>query len=219
MKIVPYPERQKRIREELRAAWEEARKTPEDPGLRETYTSLPRAPIQLVGLQMEKVANHGGILRIAEAYRLEHVFLEREADDIYDLSGERGATLWQTHEFGEPADHLCKLRQQSYQVVALHLSRDSQNIATFDWQTPAAIVFGEEKYGVRPEILELCHHAVAIPLYGMTTSLNVGQAVAIATQYAMQAHFESHPEFHPARNASKQILGIAQSSPEDNRSD
>ncbi|QYK54376.1 MAG: hypothetical protein KF824_05630 [Fimbriimonadaceae bacterium] len=219
MKIVPYPERQKRIREELRAAWEEARKTPEDPGLRETYTSLPRAPIQLVGLQMEKVANHGGILRIAEAYRLEHVLLEREADDVYDLSGERGSTAWQSFEFGEPADHLRNLRNKGYQVVALHLSRESQNIATFNWQTPTAIVFGEEKYGVRPEILELCHHTVAIPLYGMTTSLNVGQAVAIATQYAMQAHFEAHPDFHPARNNSKRILGIPADNPEENSAD
>jgi len=215
MKIVPYPERQKRIREELRAAWENARKIPEDPGLRDTYESLPKAPIQLVGLQMEKVANHGGILRIAEAYRLEHVLLEREADGLYDFSGERGALGWQSHEFGDPCVHLQKLRAEKYQVVALHLGVQSQNIATFDWQTPTAIVFGEEKYGVRADVLALCDHTVAIPLFGMTTSLNVSQAVAIATQYAIQSYYQVNPEFHPARKSSKEILGIPSGDPED----
>lgn len=43
----------------------------EDPGIREAIATLPRASIRLLVGHLNKEVNQGGLLRLAEAFRLE----------------------------------------------------------------------------------------------------------------------------------------------------
>jgi tRNA C32,U32 (ribose-2'-O)-methylase TrmJ len=54
----------------------------------------------------------------------------------------------------------------------------------------------------------MCHVSAAVPLYGIVQSLNVTTATAIALYEAVSAYAKQHPEFEPARQVSRQLLGL-----------
>jgi len=76
-------------------AVKQARRTPNDPGLRDAFAELPRAPIRVIACTLSKSVNHGGIMRVSEAYRVERVEMETDEEGIRDKSGAVGAFDWQ----------------------------------------------------------------------------------------------------------------------------
>ena len=84
MKRITHPERRRRFIDAFKKAAVESRILPQDPGLREAYTSIPKLPIRLICSPMGKVINHGGLLRIAEAFRIELITFAKEASDESD---------------------------------------------------------------------------------------------------------------------------------------
>lgn len=47
------------------------------------------------------------------------------------------------------------------------------------YTTPALLVLGNEGNGVRPDMLQACHHRITIPMYGPIESLNVAVAAGL----------------------------------------
>jgi tRNA G18 (ribose-2'-O)-methylase SpoU len=45
---------------------------------------------------------------------------------------------------------------------------------------PLALVFGNERYGIAPDVIEACDAVVQIPVFGVKNSLNVANAAAVA---------------------------------------
>ena len=60
-----------------------------------------------------------------------------------------------------------------------------------DFMHPTALVFGNERLGISDELLNLCDGAFHIPLYGLTESLNVSVAAAIAMHYGRLSRMRS----------------------------
>ncbi|HVT13876.1 MAG TPA: TrmH family RNA methyltransferase [Fimbriimonadaceae bacterium] len=205
MRLIGWQERQRRMKAALGEAWETAGHVPEDPGLRDRYGDLPRAPIRLICCPLIKDVNHGGLLRIAEAFRIERVDFAPEADRAVDLSGQRGTANYQPHRWIEPEAAIAEAKAGGCEVVALTLTTGSIPLEKVEWRFPLAVVLGSENEGVPPEILELCDAAVAIPLYGLVTSLNVSTAAAIVVHNAVQA-YRAGADFEPARVVSRQLL-------------
>lgn len=56
-----------------------------------------------------------------------------------------------------------------------------------DFSRPVALAFGNERLGLSAELLAVCDGAFHIPLYGLTESLNVSVAVAIALHHGRLA--------------------------------
>ncbi len=179
-----------------------------DPGLRDNFHSLPRAPISLVCCALAKQVNQGGIIRLAEAFRLESVKFEVEPEDVMDMAGARGAGQWLDWQYQNPSEAISQAKSQGRQVVALTLNQDSVSIHQVPWQFPCTLVLGEEKAGVPKEIEEACDLSAAIPLYGMMQSLNVTHAAVIAVWEALNAYRSIDPDFMPARSVSKRLLNI-----------
>lgn len=206
MHYVRWKERHRRMMEALEESWHEGGKLPEDPGLRTSYGSLERAPIRIITLPLGKAINHGGMTRIADAYRIERVDLAREADRAVDFAGQRGSKSWQPWRWCNPEDAIREAKAEGLSTIALTLSDRSVDIACFTWEFPCAIVVGEEAGGIPAEIEELCDASVAIPLYGLVTSINVVTATAIALEYALRSYRTQRPDFQPARSASRRLL-------------
>lgn len=206
MKKIPYRTRNRYNREHLEEVWEQSTRPALDPGLREKYASLPRAPITLVCCAMGKAVNHGGILRLAEAYRLENVVYEMEANRTKEFSGVRGSHKWQPWEWGDPIEALTTLKSNGYRVYGLSLEDRAISIHKTEWKFPCALVVGRELEGVPPKVEELCDEILAIPLYGITVSLNVGMAAAIALDRALEACHSADPSFLPVRESSRELL-------------
>lgn len=186
-----------------------ADRTANDPELRRTYRALPRAPIRLVVPPMGNFVNQGGILRIAEAFRLESVLFQDEADGMTDLSGGTGIWKWQPYRWLAADQAIADSRSEGYHIYGLTMGDSCIAVQQVDWTFPCALVLGEERHGLRPELRDACDTLVAIPMYGLLGSLNVATACAIAVHEAMRA-YRMQSGFAPARAASRRLLGIAE---------
>lgn len=207
MKVIGWKERQRRIMENEQRAWEMAGHAPDDPGLHEVYGSLPRAPIRLICCPLIKDVNHGGLLRLAEAFRIEQISFSPEEDGAVDISGHRGSQRYQPFEWKPVEEAISRAKSDGFEVVAVTLSKRSVPIRKHRWRFPCAFVVGGENEGVPSEVENQCNTSVAIPLYGMVSSLNVTTAAAIALEHGTDAYASTDSGFEPARKASKLLIG------------
>lgn len=179
-----------------------------DPGLRAAFAELERAPIRLIACPLVKDINQGGLLRVAEAFRLEGVDLAPTTREGADLRGGVSAGGWQPFRWIEPLAAVTEARAEGRQVVALSLEEGAVPYDRLDWRFPLALVVGEEYYGLHRDVRAQCDAAVAIPMYGMVESLNVATGTAIVIAHAFRRFLDLRPDFAPARNHSRKLLGL-----------
>jgi tRNA G18 (ribose-2'-O)-methylase SpoU len=72
------------------------------------------------------------------------------------------------------------LRQESYCLVGLEQTSDSQSLFEFRFPRKTVLVVGNERLGVEDEVLRLLDHTVEIPVYGRPYAHNAATAAAIA---------------------------------------
>lgn len=85
---------------------------------------------------------------------------------------------------------LADLQAQGYRLVGLEQTTDSTNLHEYIFQRKTALVIGNERTGLTPEILELLDDVVEIPVWGMPYSYNV----ATATTMALYEYCRQYPE-------------------------
>lgn len=205
--------RARKLRNLAKSQLEEALapRTPlEDPGLRGVFPTLERAPIRLIACPLVKDVNQGGLLRVADAFRLETVDLAPTTREGADLRGGVSAGGWQPYRWITPLEAVREARASGYQVIALSLEDGAVPYDRLDWRFPLALVVGEEYYGMHRDVRSLCDAAVAIPMYGMVESLNVATGAAIVLAHAFRRFLERHPGFEPARNRSRRLLALSE---------
>lgn len=179
----------------------------QDPGLRKTFLSLPRAPIKIICCDLDKGINHGNILRIADCFRLEQViFSPVSRRKEKDFSGGFAALKWQPYKWQPTVQAVIETREQGYRIYGLALGEKSQPLRSIEWQHPCAIVLGQELTGIDEDVLELCDELLAIPMYGMFDSLNVAVSCALAVESCQSAYVTANEDFVPARTASRALL-------------
>lgn len=178
----------------------------DDPGLRDRFAELPRAPIELICCGLDKTINHGNILRIADCFRLKQVtFATVGRRKEKDYSGGFAALRWQPFRWLDPAEAAAEAKEQKVRIYGLSLEPESKPIREVRWSFPAAIVLGQELKGIDPDVKPYCDEFIGIPLYGMIQSLNVAVACGIAVEAAMTAFLSEKPDFEPARSASLRL--------------
>lgn len=73
-----------------------------------------------------------------------------------------------------------KLKKQGYKIVALELTKDSQNVKMAKLKGKIALIVGNEVEGVSAALLKRADAVVHIPMRGVKESLNVSVAFGIA---------------------------------------
>lgn len=194
--------------EHIRREWEASGRPETDPGLREQLPQMPRLPLVIVCSYLDKEINHGNILRIAEAFRVQEVVFSRRDEREKNYSGAVGAEKWQPHRWDDPLEQIRSLRAKGYSIVALHMDEHAVPLGQMEWRFPVALVIGEELYGVPHDVLAECEQCVAIPLYGATTSLNVAVATGICVNAIATHYRQRNADFLPARKVSQRLLRI-----------
>ncbi|MCW5946581.1 MAG: hypothetical protein KIT74_06075 [Fimbriimonadales bacterium] len=198
--------RQKVALERLNQVVEAASRLPDDPGLRHTFEMLPRAPIRLICSEMDKGINHGNILRVADAFRIEEVCFSPVPTKERDFSGCSAAVQWVPTRWMPTRQAIEEAKRVGCHVYALSLTDEAMPLDSVEWRFPAAIVLGRELEGLERELLELCDEVIAIPMYGIVTSLNVAVSAALAVSSCLAAYRRENPDFVPARQASKDLV-------------
>lgn len=91
----------------------------------------------------------------------------------------RGAEKWLDLDIVRtPAEAVKKLKAQGYQVVATDLNTP-YTVADVDFGKPTAVVLGNEKDGVSPEMLSLVDKSFKIPMTGFSQSFNISVAASV----------------------------------------
>lgn len=158
--------------------------------------------IVLIAHDIRSTHNVGSLLRTAECFGVEKVFLtgyspypSKEQDarlphihqklsaQIHKTAlGAEKLIAWEHHEM--VGDVITRLQSEGYTIVALEQTTHSRDISRWTPSEKIAIVLGREVEGIAPDIVSLCDDVVEIPLFGEKESLNVVQAAAIAIYQA-----------------------------------
>ncbi len=75
---------------------------------------------------------------------------------------------------------LKKLKQDGYSIVGIEQTSSSQNIHHFSFKRRTVLVIGNERLGIKDDILELLDDVIEIPVWGMPHSYNAASAANMA---------------------------------------
>lgn len=141
-------------------------------------------PLVLVVDNLRSAFNVGSIFRIAECFGVSHLYLcgytatpEQEklkkaamgTDSLQSWS-------WDAHA----KDRLERLRGEGYRIFALETSDAAKSMQGFSFpKEPTALVFGNERFGIENNLLDLCEEVIEIPCQGRKNSLNVAVSLGV----------------------------------------
>lgn len=143
--------------------------------------------------------NVGAILRTADAFAIERVFLtgytpypsgapddERLphiANNATKLIHKTALGAEQSVEWRHQADVdtvIKELKDNSYTVAAIEQHSSSSPLPNVKSSEKIALLVGREVEGVEQDVLKSCDQIIEIPMFGAKESLNVAHAAAVA---------------------------------------
>jgi 23S rRNA (guanosine2251-2'-O)-methyltransferase len=152
---------------------------------KQTYRTLPRHTVRLVAYNALE-PNIAGVLRTAEAFMLEHVYMLRKPKSMSETAGE--GNLQPTTYTLDLVSVIQQAKADGFTVVALEQTTHSLLLPQAQLPAKLCLVAGDEGGGVPPKALALCDQAVVIPQFGKIPSLNVVTAVSIALYEWVRQH-------------------------------
>lgn len=143
-----------------------------------------KIPLVFVLHNIRSAFNVGSIFRTAECFGAEKIYLcgytplPTQEKLAKTAMGTEKFVTWE--EVPKITELLIDLKKQAYHLVALETTSHAIRLDESFPDQPTAFVLGNERFGLDPEVLELCSEVRSIPLRGQKNSLNVGVAAALA---------------------------------------
>lgn len=140
---------------------------------------------------MENIYDRGNVsavLRSAEALGIGSMHLIELGDKFKEANRvTAGADKWvEVTRWRSTKDCVEQLKEQGKQIVVTHLDHTSKSISEIDFTKPTALVLGNEKDGVSPEMVRLADHRVLLPMTGFVQSYNISVAGALSFYHLYQ---------------------------------
>ena len=127
--------------------------------------------------------NFGAILRSAEAFGVDTVYMGRNGADLYNPKTVRACmgSLFRTDikRSEHIVDDILRLRKGGFRIFATALDKRSLDIRDVDFSGKIGFVIGNEGHGVSPEAIEACDATVIIPMREGPESLNAAVATSV----------------------------------------
>lgn len=162
-----------------------------DRPLPDLLTQLPR--LVVVCADIRDPGNAGTVIRTADAVGADLVVFAGESVDPHNPKTVRASvgSLWHVRLAVEPSVDraVSLLREAGLSVLATEASGEVDLLRPSDELAGRhAWVFGNEAWGLRPEVAAAADHRVRIPIFGRAESLNLSTAVAVCLYASAQAH-------------------------------
>jgi TrmH family RNA methyltransferase len=162
--------------------------------------------------------NAGTVLRTADAAGADAIVFADASVDLYNGKCVRASAGSLFHlpvvAGARLADAVGAFREAGLRIVAA----DGRSATTLDdpeiraaLTAPTAWLFGNEAWGLPPELLALADKTVAVPIYGRAESLNLAAAAAVCLYASAAAHASQEPQ--PPQPPRPVGHGAAASSP------
>lgn len=162
-----------------------------------------RAAIAVVADNIRSSFNMGGIFRTADFFGAEKLVLcgytpGPENPQVRKTAlGADLTTPWErANDVREAID---ALRAEGRRIYALETADGASDISSFAPVFPCALLLGNERFGLDPDVVAMADEVLEIPSHGRKNSLNVVSAFAVAASY-----FRSSPPANsnlPQKNA------------------
>ena len=150
------------------------------------YMDLPPSGLVVVLDNIRSAHNVGSAFRTADSFGIDKVFLcgisavPPSAEIRKSALGAEDAVPWE--HFDDTLEAVTALRGQGYTLVAVEQTVHSRKLGADFRREPGrkyALVFGNEVYGVRQDVVDACDLSLEIPQYGTKHSLNVSVSVGV----------------------------------------
>ena len=140
--------------------------------------------IHVVLDNIRSVFNVGSIFRSSDgAGSVEKIYLCGMTTPIDNPKLEKtalGATeMVASEHYDTTKEALEELRSQNIPIYSIELTDDAENFQNIEYPEELAIIFGHEKDGVDPDILEESDKRIFVPMRGKKESLNVANCASI----------------------------------------
>lgn len=147
-------------------------------------------PVTVVVDSLRSAFNVGGVVRTAECFGVEEVIFcgySPRPDQAASARAALGADQLVPWRYVESIrDCVGALKHSGICCYALETVADAPYVSDFAWEFPCALILGNERFGLDPDVVALCNSAVRIQLYGTKNSLNVVSAFAVAAYQVRQ---------------------------------
>ena len=163
--------------------------TDADMGIRTTDSPQPAnlAPITAVADNVRSAFNAGGIFRTADFFGIDRLVLcgytpTPENPQVVKTSLGADRTVRWEH-VADVRDAIDRLRSEGRAIYALETARAAHDITSFTPSLPCAILLGNERFGLDPDVVAMADAILEIPSFGTKNSLNVVSAFAVAAAF------------------------------------
>ncbi len=157
----------------------------------EQVHQVPRHPIAVILEDIRSLYNVGSIFRSADAFLVQELILTGftptppRKEIAKTALGADLSVPWTSS--ASAVDAVRERADAGWTVLALELAHDALPMASLAaHHYPLCLVVGNELTGVSAEVLQACHGAVQIPMFGVKHSLNVAVATGIALYEAVR---------------------------------
>ena len=159
----------------------------------EEYREAEKVPLVVVLDDVRSMHNVGSVLRTADAFRLEAVWMcgitgTPPHPEIHKTAlGAEDSVEWRY--FPSALEAVEQLKAQGAEVLAVEQAEGSTMLHEFhpDPSRRYAIVMGNEVKGVHQEVIDQCHGCLEIPQRGTKHSMNVSVAAGIVIYHFVLA--------------------------------
>jgi len=149
---------------------------------RNEHLNQPKLPLILVLDSVTNSYNVGAFIRLADAFAIEKIIIcgALTISDKKLKKASRNEAKWVCIEYSDSTTtSLQALLDKGYTVFSVELCHESTDYKEVAYTSPCVLVLGNERKGVSEAALQLSHHQIHIPMFGMGNSLNVSTAGAI----------------------------------------
>jgi 23S rRNA (guanosine2251-2'-O)-methyltransferase len=144
---------------------------------------VERQPLYVIADNIRSSFNVGSLFRTSDCIGVRELILTGYTSSPEDDKTKKTAMgadqhmrwKWVSHA----SDAIRSLQDQNIPVVAVETFASEPTIHDFNFPKPAAILLGNEKYGLNPDLIAMCDYKVRIPLSGVKNSLNIGVALGV----------------------------------------
>ncbi|MFA6594480.1 MAG: RNA methyltransferase [Candidatus Buchananbacteria bacterium] len=145
--------------------------------------------VQVICDNIRSLYNVGSIFRTADALGITKIWLggitgTPDQPGVKKVAlGAEESVPWE--HINQPWREVEKLKRRGFKIVALELTKGSQDVKMFKPKFPLVLIVGNEVAGVSPALLKRCDAVTHIPMRGIKESLNVSVAFGIAAYEIM----------------------------------
>jgi tRNA (guanosine-2'-O-)-methyltransferase len=169
-------------------------------GLKRLHRQWRRQTAGRVALLLDRVQqpyNVGGILRLAAAYRVEHLWLVGDTAPPAAPGARKvalGAERYLEWTEASAEEAIAGVGGDGLGLVGIELAEGAEPIHAVRLPPAVCLAIGHEDQGLSRAVLDACDQVVYIPQVGRVGSLNVVAATAIALYECRRQEWTAGPE-------------------------